>query len=208
MHSFILITYKEGSYLYEKKELKDKTNLIVEYLYSESILKQSKYIFNMDFFPDFDYTDYKKGITQTYYFHDEIDFSHLLSDIITYENLEPHIFSSNEKPGFLEEYLCEITQKKIESLKENEVSTNFDSFKFQKAKIDNINKKINYDCTCIAEGSFLGGDVVNIYYTTKLCGVVKDITSFDLYKQLIVDSYRKYLNTDYRMAFFSYVLCL
>ena len=50
----------------------------------------------------------------------------MLSDIITYENLEPHIFSSNEKPGFLEEYLCEITQKEIESLKENEVSTTFD----------------------------------------------------------------------------------
>lgn len=189
----------------KKKELKNKTNLIVEYLYSESILKQSKYIFKMDFFPDFDYTDYKKGIPQTYYFHDEIDFSHLFSDIIRYEKLEPHIFSPYEKPDFLEEYLCEITIDKTNVLKENEVPTDFDSFKFQKAKIysiDNINKKINYDCTCITEGNFLGDDIVNIYFTTKLCGVVKDITSFDLYKQLIVDSYRKYLNKDYRMAFF------
>ena len=58
-----------------KENLKRKTNLIKEYLITQGILEESECIFKMDFFPDFEYTDFQKGRIQTYYFHEEISFS-------------------------------------------------------------------------------------------------------------------------------------
>ena len=189
----------------KKKDLKAKTNLIKEYLFSEGILYQSNYVFKMDFFPDFDYTDYQKGICQPYYFHEKIDFSEIFSDILSYSELEPHIFPSYERPGFLQDSLNQISVTELKKLEENDAPLSFDSFCFQKAhlySIDNVNKTLNYDCTCETEGSLLGEDFVSIYFTLNLCGIIKEIGKFDLYNQLIVDSYRKYLNKDYRMAYF------
>ena len=189
----------------KKKELKNRTNLIKEYLFSERILKESTYIFKMDFFPDFEYTDYQKGISQLYYFHGEIDFSDIFSDIMEHKEIEPHIFPSYEKPCFLQESLNVISDDELKILEENETPLTFDSFSFKNAhlySIDNINKTLNYDCTCETEGTLLGEDFVNIYFTVNLCGIIKEIEAIDLYNQLIVDSYRKYLNKDYRMAYF------
>lgn len=203
--TFVLIILRKIIAYMKKKDLKAKTNLIKEYLFSEGILYQSNYVFKMDFFPDFDYTDYQKDICRPYYFHEKINFSNSFYDVLLYSEIKPHIFPSYEKPDFLQDSLNKISDAEIEILEEKELELSFDYFSFQKAhlySIDNVNKTLNYDCTCETEGSLLGEDFVSIYFTVNLCGIAREIKSFDLYNQLIVDSYRKYLNKDYRMAYF------
>ena len=58
----------------KKNELRNKTNLIKEYLYSEKLIINKTFLFNIDFNPDYNYTDYGRDIAQIYYFHGEKDF--------------------------------------------------------------------------------------------------------------------------------------
>ena len=190
-----------------KENLKRKTNLIKEYLITQGILEESECIFKMDFFPDFEYTDFQKGRIQTYYFHEEISFSNIYSDIISYSEITPHIFPVNEKPDFLKNItnLKKINNIDKEKFLEIKIPDKFDLFELQKIhlySVDNIEKTLNYDCTCKTEGAFIGNDFIDIYCTVHLCGITNNINSCDLYNQLIVDSYRKYQSKDYRMAFF------
>lgn len=189
----------------KKNELRNKTNLIKEYLYSEKLIINKTFLFNIDFNPDYNYTDYGRDIAQIYYFHGEKDFSNIFSNIISHSNITPHIFSQYEKPSFLQNDLFEITPTELSIIEESEYPTRFDSFEFKTGNlyaIDNINKTLNYDFTCNTEGGFLGDDFIDLYFEVDLNGITKEINNKDLYNQLIVDSYRKYLDKDYIMAFF------
>lgn len=146
-----------------------------------------------------------KGICQTYYFHEEIDFSDIFSDVICFSEIIPHVFSQSYEPDFLAKNLSPITPNEIKKMEEKEVPSEFDCFKLQKIhlySVDNVNKTINYDCTCSTEEMMLGNDFVDIYCEVDLCGITWKINTANLYNQLIVDSYRKYLQKDFRMAYF------
>ena len=134
----------------KKNELRNKTNLIKEYLYSEKLIINKTFLFNIDFNPDYNYTDYGRDIAQIYYFHGEKDFSNNFSNIISHSNITPHIFSQYEKPSFLQNDLFEITPTELSIIEESEYPTRFDSFEFKTGNlyaIDNINKTLNYDFT-------------------------------------------------------------
>ncbi len=189
----------------KKSELRNKTNLIEDYLKLKNIIMDSTFLFNIDFNPDYDYTDYGRDICQTYYFHGKIDFSNKFSNIISHSKIRPHIFSQYDKPYFLVKELSEISSNEIDQIIEKECPEKFDSFELLNCNlysIDNIHKTLNYDCSCNTESYFLGDDALDIYFETDLCGITEKIINEDLYNQLIVDSYRKYLDEDYRMAFF------
>lgn len=189
----------------KKQELKKKTNIIKEYLISQSLIKEGKYLFKMDFNPDYDYTDSEKNISQIYYFHEKIDFSDIFYNIISYSDIKPHILSPYDLDLSLNDYLTPIEPEELEEIKEKEVPTEFDEFKLNKIHLysyDNVNKTLNYDCTCKTERMFLGDDFVDIYCEVDLTGISNNFFSEKLYNQLIVDSYLKYLQKDYRMAFF------
>lgn len=189
----------------KKQELKNKTNIIEEYLISQTLIKEGKYLFKMDFNPDYDYTDSEKDISQIYYFHESIDFSDVFYNIIKHSDIKPHILSPYNLNFSLNDYLTPIDTEELEEIIESEVPTEFDEFKLNKIHLyshDNINKTLNYDCTCKTERLFLGEDLVNIYCEVDLTGISNKIYNEKLYNQLIVDSYLKYLQKDYRMAFF------
>lgn len=187
----------------KKDDFYKKIDIMSSFFDFYGLIEEKISVFRLDFFPDFDLTEYDRDNRQNYYFHNSISYERLLSYVIEAKIIENHIVQI-DIPN-IRNSIIEVTPKERIEIESQSFGDEINSFKLNNVKVIGNN---DIEKTLLYEGGFaslpedFGNDLFNIYSLMKIKGVSKEIGSKTFYLQLFVESYCLYKSENYKMSFF------
>jgi hypothetical protein len=193
-----------------------KNNLIELLLKNISVFETKSSYKKIDFFPDFDISEYNREIDSDYYFSNSLKFPSEFKNIIKVSFDNNIIFhfdnfkDAEEEFGItfldindFEKSINEISEIDKNYISENGFDTDFEEFKLKTLrlkKIDNNKKKIIFEGNIFASSYMLDQIDWNLFSFVEITGIKSSISEF--YKELISESYILKIEHNYKISFF------